>query len=120
LSLTATFGERVRITIFQLAHAPIFRLLVLALALASVVTVTLGHQAACDKFQLALKNTYFKPSNLSESDQTVKSAAMDGFWELVRKVRRKMIANANQHAFEFYKTFTDILMTLVWRPELVK
>lgn len=39
---------------------------------------------------------------------------------LVRRVRRKMIANANQHAFEFYKSFTDILMTLVWRPELVK
>jgi hypothetical protein len=39
---------------------------------------------------------------------------------LIRRVRRKIIANANQHAFEFYKTFTDILMTLVWRPELVK
>lgn len=39
---------------------------------------------------------------------------------LVRKVRRRMIAKANQHAFEFYKSFTDILMTLVWRPELVK
>jgi hypothetical protein len=38
---------------------------------------------------------------------------------LVRKVRRKMIANANQHAFEFYKDFTKILMTLVWRPDMV-
>ncbi|MCM3870176.1 MAG: hypothetical protein ND895_05695 [Pyrinomonadaceae bacterium] len=39
---------------------------------------------------------------------------------LVRKVRRRMIANGNQHSFEFYKTFTEILMTLVWRAELIK
>lgn len=39
---------------------------------------------------------------------------------LVRKIRRRMIANGNQHSFEFYNTFTEILMTLVWRPELVK
>ena len=39
---------------------------------------------------------------------------------LVRRVRRKMIAHSTHHAFEFYKTFTDILMTLVGRPELVK
>lgn len=39
---------------------------------------------------------------------------------LVRRVRRRMIARANPHAFEYYKSFTDILMTLVWRPELVK
>ena len=36
---------------------------------------------------------------------------------LVRKVRRRMIANANPHAFEFYKVFTDILMTMTWRPD---
>lgn len=39
---------------------------------------------------------------------------------LVRKVRRRIIARANQHAIEFYDAFTEILMTLVWRPELVK
>jgi hypothetical protein len=33
---------------------------------------------------------------------------------LVRKMRRHVIANANQHAFEFYKVFTDILMTMTW------
>lgn len=39
---------------------------------------------------------------------------------LVRKVRRRMIANANPHATEFYNTFTSILMTLVWKPASVK
>ena len=39
---------------------------------------------------------------------------------LVRKVRRLVIANANPHAIEFYNSFTNILMTMVWKPELVK
>ena len=34
---------------------------------------------------------------------------------LIRKVRRRMIANGNQHAVEFYNTFTDIIMALLWR-----
>jgi len=39
---------------------------------------------------------------------------------LVRKVRRLVIANANPHAIEFYKSFTGILMTMVWKPDLLK
>ncbi len=39
---------------------------------------------------------------------------------VVRKVRRMIIASGNQHAIEYYKSFTDILMALVWKPELVK
>ncbi len=39
---------------------------------------------------------------------------------LVRKVRRNIIRNANPHAAEFYDTFTAILMTMVWQPELVR
>ncbi len=39
---------------------------------------------------------------------------------LVRKVRRLVMANANPHAIEFYKSFTDILMTMIWKPELLK
>lgn len=39
---------------------------------------------------------------------------------LIRKVRRLVIANANPHAIEFYKSFTDILMTMVWKPEFMK
>ena len=38
---------------------------------------------------------------------------------LVRRVRRRIIANANQHAIEYYNSFTSILMALVWKPELV-
>lgn len=37
--------------------------------------------------------------------------------ELLRKVRRYYIAKNNQHAIEYYNQFTDILMTLVWKPE---
>jgi hypothetical protein len=39
---------------------------------------------------------------------------------LVRKVRRLIIANSNPHAIEYYKSFTSILMALVWKPELVQ
>ena len=35
---------------------------------------------------------------------------------LVRKVRRRIIANGNQHSIEFYNSFTSILMALVWKP----
>lgn len=36
---------------------------------------------------------------------------------LVRRVRRRFIANANPHAAEYYDSFTQILMTMVWKPE---
>jgi hypothetical protein len=39
---------------------------------------------------------------------------------LVRKVRRMIIASGSQHSIEYYKSFTGILMALVWKPELVK
>jgi len=39
---------------------------------------------------------------------------------LVRKVRRRLIRNANPHAIEFYHSFTSILLTMVWKPELVR
>lgn len=39
---------------------------------------------------------------------------------LIRKVRRLIIANANPHAIEFYHSFTSILMTMVWKPDLLK
>jgi hypothetical protein len=35
---------------------------------------------------------------------------------LVRKVRRRIIANGNQHSIEYYNSFTSILMTLTWKP----
>lgn len=39
---------------------------------------------------------------------------------LIRKVRRRFIAAGNQHVIEFYDSFTEILMTLVWKPELTR
>lgn len=38
---------------------------------------------------------------------------------LVRKVRRIFIAQANPHAIEYYNSFTSILMTMIWKRELV-
>jgi hypothetical protein len=39
---------------------------------------------------------------------------------LVRKVRRTRIAQANPHAAEYYVSFTQILMTMIWKPEMTK
>ncbi len=36
--------------------------------------------------------------------------------DLIRSVRRRFIARADPHAIEYYETFTQILMTMVWRP----
>ncbi len=36
---------------------------------------------------------------------------------LVRKARRVFAATANPHSAEWYKSFTDILMALIWKPE---
>ena len=38
---------------------------------------------------------------------------------LLRKVRRLIISRGNQHMIEYYNSFTQILMTLTWKPELV-
>jgi len=35
---------------------------------------------------------------------------------LLRKVRRRIIANGNPHAMEFYNSFSTILMTFIWKP----
>ena len=39
---------------------------------------------------------------------------------LLRRVRRMTIASGNPHAIEYYRSFTEILLALVWKPELVK
>lgn len=39
---------------------------------------------------------------------------------LVRMVRRKRIAHANQHAANYYVSFTQILMTMISKPETTK
>lgn len=39
---------------------------------------------------------------------------------LIRKSRRFFAATANPHSAEWYKSFTEILMAMVWKSELVK
>jgi len=39
--------------------------------------------------------------------------------DLLRRVRRHYIARNTPHAIEYYNQFSQILMTLVWKPELV-
>ncbi len=38
---------------------------------------------------------------------------------LIRKARRFFAATANPHSAEWYKSFTDILLAMVWKPEVV-
>ena len=35
---------------------------------------------------------------------------------LIRKVRRWFISKSNQHALEYYQSFTNILLTMTWKP----
>ena len=37
---------------------------------------------------------------------------------IIRKVRRYMMLSGNPHSAEWYDSFTKILMTMVWKPEL--
>ncbi|HEY0658203.1 MAG TPA: hypothetical protein VGD05_07000, partial [Pyrinomonadaceae bacterium] len=39
---------------------------------------------------------------------------------LIRKARRVFAASANPHSAEWYKSFTDILMALTWKPDITK
>lgn len=39
---------------------------------------------------------------------------------LIRKVRRAYVMSASPHSVEWYKAFTEILMALVWKPELIE
>jgi len=40
--------------------------------------------------------------------------------DTIRRVRRHYAAANNQHAIEYYNQFSQIIMTAVWKPELVK
>ena len=39
---------------------------------------------------------------------------------LIRKARRYFAATVNPHSPEWYKSFTDILMALTWKPEIIE
>jgi hypothetical protein len=59
-------------------------------------------------------------SNVPDGEKDVIAVLKPEDLPLVRKVRRRIIANGNQHAIEYYNSFTEILMALVWKPEFVK
>lgn len=40
--------------------------------------------------------------------------------DVIRRVRRHFISKNNQHAISDYNQFSQIIMTLVWKPELVR
>jgi hypothetical protein len=65
--------------------------------------------------------SFFKlVSEVPDGEKDVVAALRAEDVPLVRKVRRAMIANANPHAAEYYVSFTQILTTLIWRPEMSK
>jgi hypothetical protein len=39
---------------------------------------------------------------------------------LIRKARRIIMVSAGPHSSEWYESFTNILMAMVWKPELVQ
>jgi hypothetical protein len=59
-------------------------------------------------------------SRVPDGEQDVVAVLKPEDLPLVRKVRRMIIAGGNQHAIEYYNSFTEILLALVWRPEFVK
>ena len=63
---------------------------------------------------------YDLASEVTDGERDVVAVMKPGDLPLIRKVRRSIIAGGNQHSVEYYNSFTKILMTLVWTPELVK
>ena len=59
-------------------------------------------------------------SNVPDGEKDVVAVLKPEDLPLVRKVRRMIIGGGNQHAIEYYYSFTHILMALVWKPELVR
>jgi hypothetical protein len=59
-------------------------------------------------------------SQVTDGEKDVVAVLKPEDLPLVRKVRRSIIAGGNQHSIEYYNSFTKILMTLVWTPDLVK
>lgn len=55
-----------------------------------------------------------------DGERDLVAVATSADLDLIRKVRRRYMARGNQHTIEFYNQFTQILMTMVWKPELVR
>ena len=59
-------------------------------------------------------------SDVPDGEKDVVATMKSEDLPLIRKVRRLMIARANPEAAEYYVSFTQILMTMIWRPEMAK
>ncbi len=55
-------------------------------------------------------------SKVSDGEKDVVAVLKPEDLPLLRKVRRRIIANGNPHAMEFYNSFSTILMTFIWKP----
>ncbi|HMS40910.1 MAG TPA: hypothetical protein PKE69_11835 [Pyrinomonadaceae bacterium] len=68
------------------------------------------------KTQLFMKLTVDVPDGEKDAIAVLKQEDIP----LVRKARRIFAASANPHTAEWYKSFTNILLAMTWKPELVK
>lgn len=59
-------------------------------------------------------------TTVSDGEKDVVATLQPQDIPLLRIVRRSMIAKANPHVAEYYVSFTQILMTMIWRPEMAK
>jgi hypothetical protein len=59
-------------------------------------------------------------SSIPDGERDVVAVLKPADLPLLRKVRRTIIVGGNQHSIEYYNSFSKILMTLVWTPELVQ
>ena len=55
--------------------------------------------------------------SVPDGERDLVAVATPADLELIRKVRRYYIAKNTPHAIEYYNQFSQILMTLVWKPE---
>lgn len=69
------------------------RLLLLAALVFSAAAISRAAEQPCDELARAAKTTYdFKPSRLKdEAESNAKSAAMDGFWNLVKARQKELL-----------------------------
>jgi hypothetical protein len=74
------------------------------------------HQLAAGKSQAFLKLA----AEVTDGEKDVIAVMKPEDIPLIRQSRRVFAASATPHAAQWYKSFTDILMALTWKPEVVK
>ena len=53
---------------------------------------------------------------MPDGERDLVAVATPADLDIIRKVRRRYIARNTQHAIEYYNEFSQILMTLIWKP----